>query len=89
MSWAEFVIRSISFWEEREYEQKLYREVAYQMYCGQFVWGKQKPKSKNEFWPIGEEPKKGVDNGMLNAFLKAHEKYEKERNGNSTGRITG
>lgn len=78
MSWAEFVLRSIGFKEKREFEMLMTREIAYQSYCMQYVFGKGKPKSKDKFWKIGE--KRPIKTEVPEAFRKAREEYEK-RNG--------
>lgn len=80
MSWAEFVLRSIGFREKIERERLLVREVAYQVYCSQFVWSKKKPKSKNKFWPITSDAPKRASIKAKNAFLNAFKKYKKKLN---------
>lgn len=79
MSWAEFLIRSIGFRRQREYEMMMFREVAYSAYVGGWM-GKSKPPSKEKFWPIGNK-KKGVNEQAKEAFLKAREQYLKQKNG--------
>lgn len=85
MSWAEFVIRSIGFKEQREYEMKMTREVAYQIYLGNHSFSKNKPKSKEKFWSIGEQKKPKINKVQEEAFRKAHKKYlsevKKKQNG--------
>ena len=78
MSWAEFVLRSIAFREDREREEQLFRAVAYQSYCNQFVLGKGKPKALEAFWPIG---KKKVSKQVPEAFKRQLEAYKNRNNG--------
>lgn len=82
MSWAEFVLRSIAFREEREFQMLMTREISYQSYCSQFAFSKKKPVKKQKFWPIGvvEETSK-VTKNQRKAFLDAFKKYKKESNG--------
>ena len=79
MSWAEFVLRSIGFKEQREFEMRMTREVAYQMYVGNHQSSKKKPKSKDKFWAIGEQKQeKGITKQHEQAFLQAHKRYLEE-----------
>ena len=77
MSWAEFVLRSIALREEREREELLFREVAYQAYTNNFIFSKKRPEAKDRFWKIGN--KKPIVKEIPEAFKRAREKYLKER----------
>ena len=73
MTWAEFQIRSFGLKNVRDYEAKLFREVAYQVHCAQYMLGKKKPPKKEKFWPIGEIKPKGLTPGQLRAIQRARE----------------
>lgn len=78
MSWAEFVLRSIGFRERQEREEMLFRAVAYQSYCNQFVWGKKRPEKIDRWWKIGND-KIPVTKKVPEAFIKAREEYLKNK----------
>ena len=78
MSWAEFVLRSIGFKEEREFKMLMTREIAYQAHSMQYVFGKKSPPKKEKFWNIGDE-KKPISKEIPKAFLKAREEYLKAK----------
>ena len=78
MSWAEFILRSIAFRDERKHRVILAREIAYQSYCSQFLFSKRKPASKERFWPIEPEGQKSkVSDSQKKAFMAAFHKYKK------------
>lgn len=78
MSWAEFVLRSISFREDREFEMIMTREIAYQSHCMQYLFGKEKPPKKDVFWKIGKQSKDSGNEERKKAYLEALEKFKKE-----------
>lgn len=78
MSWAEFLIRSIGFKRQREYEMSMFREVAYSSYVSGWM-GKTKPPSKEKFWPIGSKKTTGVSPEQMEAFKRAREQYLKDK----------
>lgn len=80
LSWAEFVLRSIAFRENREFEVLMTREVAYQGYRAQYVFSKKKPLSKDNFWPIGKTSKTASEK-QRDAFMEAFKKYKKQKDG--------
>lgn len=77
MSWAEFVLRSIGFKEQQEFEMLMFREVSYQAHCMQYLFGKKNPPKKDAFWRIGDK-KKPITKEVPEAFLKAREEYLKK-----------
>lgn len=81
MTWAEFQLRSFQYWEDQKREMMLFREVAYVGYCNLFGFSKQRPKSKEQFWPIGEG-KKTVSNEALEALREIRKEYLKAKDGN-------
>lgn len=56
------------------------REVAYAAYVGGWM-GKNKPPSKDKFWPIGTGSKKGISDHQKEAMRKAWAEYQKQKNG--------
>ena len=78
MSWAEFVLRSIGFRQEVEFEMRMTRAIAYQSHVAQYAFSKKKPPTIEKFWPIGE--KSDLPDEMEEAFLAAHKKYLEETN---------
>ncbi|MEM6814896.1 MAG: hypothetical protein AAF600_10930 [Bacteroidota bacterium] len=82
MTWAEFLLRSFQYWEDRKNEAKLFREVSYRVYCVGHMFGKGKPLSINKFWPLEDEGSH-IDESMLNAMQEAWNVYEQEKNGNT------
>lgn len=82
MSWAEFILRSIGFKEEREFQMLMTREVAYQSYCAQFIYSKKKPMKKDLFWKIGKDKSKNtIDNLSKEAYFNSVQEYLREKNG--------
>jgi hypothetical protein len=79
MSWAEFVLRSIGFRKQRDFEKEMTRAVAYQGYVLSFQHSKQRPKPINVWWPIGEKRQSGVTEEHRQAFIRAQEKARKDR----------
>lgn len=86
MSWAEFVLRSIGFREQREFEMMMTREVSYELYKNGFVFAKGKPVKKDKFWPIGKKKKRvsKVSDAARQKFMKAFEAYKKKVDGNNS-----
>jgi len=78
MTWADFQLRSFQYWEDRKREELLFREVAYMGYCGLFAWSKERPKSKDVFWPIGEK-KKGVSRQAMEHFKRIRQEYKESK----------
>lgn len=81
MSWAEFVLRSIGFKEEREFQMLMTREIAYQAHSMQYVFGKSKPPRKDKFWNIGEETvnNTNISDEQIEAFREAKRKYNENK----------
>lgn len=81
MSWAEFLIRSIGFKRARDYEQMLFREVAYSAFVSGWM-GKTKPPSKQKFWPIGSD-QAGPNKAQLEKLKEVREAIKQRKNGNT------
>lgn len=80
MSWAEFVLRSVGQKKKQEREEMLFREVAYQSHCAQYIFAKQKPPKKEAFWSIGETKKQqSLGEEQRQAFLDAMRKYKEQK----------
>ena len=81
MSWAEFVLRSIGFREQREFDMKMHRESAYWGYRASMIFSKKKPVNKDEFWPIGKgnEIENTVSEEMKSRFREETAKWEQKR----------
>jgi len=79
MTWAEFRIRSFAFKRKREWEMMMIREVSYEVFRLQFLFGKKQPPKKEKYWPIsdGDRKGKGVTEDMIRAFQKEWDEYEK------------
>jgi hypothetical protein len=80
MSWAEFVLRSIGFQEEREFMATMVREVSYEAHSMRYIFSKKSPPKKEVYWPIGKK-KKATKAHVPESFLKAREEYLKQKNG--------
>ena len=78
MSWAEFVLRSIGFREEREFKMLMTREISYESNAIRYAFGKSKQPSKEKFWPIGK--KKKIVKEIPTAFKDARAAYLKKVN---------
>ena len=79
MSWAEFVLRSIGFRDKRQREESLFRELAYQTHCLQYMMSKKNPPAIDKFWKIGENKQtKSVSEETKKAYAEAFEKYKRE-----------
>ena len=78
MSWAEFVLRSIGFREEREFVATMVREVAYETHGVRYLFSKKNPPKKEVYWPIGQK-KQGIKE-IPRQFLEAREAYLKKVN---------
>lgn len=83
MSWAEFNLRLFAYNRVRNNERKDLREVAWSSFLASFHSDpKRFPKTKQQFWPIGDEQvKKGVSEKHKAAFVKAMREYQSKLNG--------
>lgn len=79
MSWPEFVLRSIGHKKKQEREEMLFREVAYQAHCSQYLFAKGKPPRKEAFWKIGTDKKQEFGEEQRQAFLEAMRKYKEQK----------
>lgn len=79
MSWAEFLIRLHAFNRLREHEYKMVRIIAYQSYCSQFMFSKERPKTMRQWWPIGDETKSRVSEQARQVFKEKWEAYIKAK----------
>lgn len=80
LTWAEFLLRSYGFKEEREFQLKLAREQAYQTFGLPWrVFGK-RPPSKDKFWPM--DGKNKISDETLDTLNMLRE-MKKKKNGNS------
>lgn len=77
MSWAEFQIRSIGLKRVYERDERLFREVTYQVFCLQYMFGKKQPPKKEKFWPIGEGAK--INPKQKAAYMKAVREFIKKQ----------
>lgn len=58
----------------------LFREVAYQAHCSQYIFAKGKPPRKEAFWKIGETKKQqGLGEEQRQAYLEAVRKYKEQK----------
>jgi hypothetical protein len=77
MTWAEFQIRAFGYNRMKEKEEVLAREIAWNSLIGSHYNPKKLPKSKDQFWKIGN--KKNVSSERMQAAIKqAQEDYFKE-----------
>jgi hypothetical protein len=82
MTWAEFELRSFAFIENRKREEMLFREVAYEVHKGHYLFGKKNPPSKERYWDIERNESQktiGLTDKQIEAFRKAQEEYEAKR----------
>ena len=78
---AEFNIRLFAFKRMSTNNEMLVREVAYYAMIGSHLNPKRLPKSKQEFWSIGNDKKLSKDRmeAMKEAMRKAVEQYKKDK----------
>ena len=83
MTMAEFNIRLFSFKRLKRDNEILFREVAWQSLIGSHLDPKKIPKSRQEFWKIGDESKTNQEsiNKMKEAILNAQKEYNTKING--------
>ncbi len=81
MSWAEFVLRSDGYRKKQEREEMLFREIAYQSHCGQYMFSKKSPPRKEAWWPIGRKKSQTIGEEQRQAYLEAVKKYKEQKNG--------
>ena len=83
MTWAEFELCQIAHKRQIEREQRLFREVAYQVHCLNYLFDKKKPPSKKRFWPIDKPKAKTKEEESLikAAIIRAEEEYKAAVNG--------
>lgn len=75
MTWAEFQIRSFGFKRVQKWQKFLIREIAYEVHCNRYIWGKKKPPKKNDFWPL-DEKKNSLNDAHVSALEDAWKKYK-------------
>ncbi len=83
MTWAEFELCSVAHKRKAEREEYLFREIAYQVHCLNYLFGKKRPPKKNSFWPIGKKKKRTKEEEKLirAAFIRAQEEYKEKVSG--------
>lgn len=82
MTWAEYQLRLYSFNRQKEREDRNFREVAWSALWSFNADPKKLPKTKQQFWKIGEEIKQDRDLAERRkvAIQKAKEQFIKESN---------
>ena len=70
MTWAEFQIRSFGFKRVRKWQMFLTREIAYEVHCNRYLWGKKNPPKKEQYWPLDGKRKDEVANALKEAWKK-------------------
>lgn len=60
---------------------KLFRELAYEVHGVKYMFGKQKPPSKENYWPIDGVAKPKVDPEMIKELQRVKAEIRKKRNG--------
>ena len=79
MSWYELRLRSLSYNRQQKNELYRTREICYQIYISNWM-SKKTPMTKEKYWPI-DKKEPVVTDSMVEAFRKAKEKYNKEKDG--------
>lgn len=77
MTMAEFNIRLFSFNRMRNFDELMFREVAYYSMIGAHLNPKKLPKDKQTFWKIGQESNNKEK--IREAMIKAMEDYKKNK----------
>ena len=72
MTWAEFQIKAIAFKRQKKHTHYLFREIAYEVHCTNYIFSKKKPPKKNDYWKIDE---RGISRADKEAFLTEVAKY--------------
>ena len=75
---AEFNIRLFSFNRMRQFDELMFREVAYYATVGPHLNPKKLPKDKQTFWKIGQESNNKEK--IREAMIKAMEEYKLKKN---------
>ncbi len=84
MTWSEFELCSIAHKRKVEREQLLFREVAYQVHCLNYLFGKKQPPEKDRFWPISKKQAQRTkeEKSLIKAaFIRAQEEYKAKVSG--------
>ena len=78
MSWAEFILRSIGFKEQREFDMRMTRQVAYEVHTIKYMFGKKNPPKIESYWNIGEAIKK-VSKSTMEHLKELQREYQKKK----------
>lgn len=83
MSWSEFVLKSHALKREREREELLFREVAYQVFSLNYMFDKKRPPKKDKFWQIGEVEAMSKEQRKIvqAALIRGEEAFKSQVNG--------
>lgn len=80
MSYTEFRLRLSGLQKAHKWQMQMTREVAYQVYCLNWMFSKHKPPKKDKFWAI-DKKKAAITPEIEDEFIRQKEAYLKKVNG--------